>query len=297
MRNRPSLENEPSGKAFTHKATDLQALRDTVADAGNVGAGLWLSYVLVLLYLAIAAGGVTHRDLLLVKPVKLPFLNVELSLNDFFLWGPVLLLIVHAYVLLHLVRLAKKSGAFQAELRRKIPGEQRRGQLLLSQLPSNILVQFLARPDDLAAVRVVQWLIAQVSLVFLPIIVLVLFQLKFLPYHDQAISIWQRIAVFIDVALLWMLWFRVTRGEAALLRWRIIWRRKSAWGWGLVSLIPLLLVFFVVTFPHESLDNIVPSVGVIPNKWLPWKKAIPPKGGPLCMNCWSPGMSMSLPGN
>jgi uncharacterized protein YjbI with pentapeptide repeats len=268
MRTRPSS----SGKAFADKATDLQALRDTVADAGNVGAGLWLSYVFVLLYLAIAAGGVTHRDLLLVNPVKLPFLNVELSLNDFFVWGPVLLLIVHAYVLLHLVRLAGKSGAFQAELRRKIPGEQRRGQLLLSQLPSNILVQFLARPDDPAAVRVVQWLIAQVSLVFLPVIVLVLFQLKFLPYHDQTISTWQRIAVFIDVALLWTLWFRVTRGETTLLRWRIIWRRKSTWGWGLLSLIPLLLVFFVATFPNEWLDNIAPRVGVVPNKWLPWKE-------------------------
>ena len=84
MRTRPSSENEPSEKAFADKATDLQALRDTMADAGNVGAGLWLSYVFVLLYLAIAAGGVTHRDLLLVNPIKLPFLNVELSLNDFF---------------------------------------------------------------------------------------------------------------------------------------------------------------------------------------------------------------------
>jgi uncharacterized protein YjbI with pentapeptide repeats len=272
MRARKNSEKEPTRTPFADKATDLQALRDAVADAGNVGAGLWLSYVFVLLYLAIAAGGVTHRDLLLVSPVKLPFLNVELPLNDFFVWGPFLLLVVHGYVLLHLVRLAGKSGAFEAELRRKIPGDERRERLVLSQLPSNILVQFLARPDDPAAVRVVQWLIAQVSLVFLPIIVLVLFQLKFLPYHDQAISTWHRVAVFIDISLLWMLWFRVTRGEETLLRWRIVWRRKSAWGWGLVSLIPLLLVFFVATFPNELLDEIGPSVPVVPNKWLPWKR-------------------------
>jgi hypothetical protein len=180
MRTTPISEKEPPEGAFAAKARDLQALRDAVADAGNIGAGLWLSYLFVLLYLAVAAGGVTHRDLLLVNPVKLPFLNVELPVNDFFVWGPFLLL----------VRLAGKSGAFLAELRRKIPEEERRGRLLLSQLPSNILVQFLARPDEPATVRVVQWVIAQVSLVFLPIFVLVLFQLKFLPYHDQAISTW-----------------------------------------------------------------------------------------------------------
>jgi hypothetical protein len=43
-----------AAKAFAAKATDLQTLRDAVADAANVGAGLWFSYVFVLLYLFIA---------------------------------------------------------------------------------------------------------------------------------------------------------------------------------------------------------------------------------------------------
>jgi hypothetical protein len=39
---------------------------------------LWLSYLFVLFYLAIAVGSVTHRNLLLESPVKLPFLNLDL---------------------------------------------------------------------------------------------------------------------------------------------------------------------------------------------------------------------------
>jgi hypothetical protein len=70
----------PTAEALAGKAKDLQALRDAVVDAASVGAGLWFSYLFVLLYLFIAAGSVTHRDLFLQSPVRLPFLNVDLPL-------------------------------------------------------------------------------------------------------------------------------------------------------------------------------------------------------------------------
>ena len=47
--------------AFAAKANDLDALRAAVVDAAGVGAGLWISYLFVLFYLLIAAGGVTHN--------------------------------------------------------------------------------------------------------------------------------------------------------------------------------------------------------------------------------------------
>jgi hypothetical protein len=83
-----------------------------------VSAGLWFSYLFVLLYLLIAVGSVTHRDLFLENPVKLPFLNVDLPLLGFFVLGPLLFLIVHAYVLLHFVLLGRKIRAFHAQLRK-----------------------------------------------------------------------------------------------------------------------------------------------------------------------------------
>jgi hypothetical protein len=62
------------------KADDLEEIKKAVEDAASVSGGLWLSYLLVLAYVAIAAGAVTHADLLLQNPVKLPFLNVDLPL-------------------------------------------------------------------------------------------------------------------------------------------------------------------------------------------------------------------------
>src|SRR5438105_14194558 len=70
---------DPAEK-LAEQAHDLAAIGKTVEDAASVSAGFWLSYLFVLLYIAIAAGAVTHKDLLLENPVKLTFLSVDLPL-------------------------------------------------------------------------------------------------------------------------------------------------------------------------------------------------------------------------
>src|SRR4051794_21462343 len=137
---------EPSG--FAAKAKDLQAWRDAVVEASTVSGPLWISYIFVFLYLAIAAGAVTHKDLFFENPVKLPFLNIELPLIAFFTLGPALFLIVHWYMLLHLALLAGKVGAFHTALEAQILHEPETRARLRRQLPSNIFVQILAGPRD-----------------------------------------------------------------------------------------------------------------------------------------------------
>src|ERR1700730_13861104 len=165
---------EPATKDFAAKANDLQALRDAVVDAASVGAGLWLSYLFVVLYLAIAAGGVTYRALLLENRVKLPFLNVDLPLKVFFVLGPLLLLVVHAYVLLHISLLAGKVGAFREQLEKQIASDSAKAHLR-RQLPSNIFVQLLSGPDDvrMGFMGLLLRMIAGVSLVLGPLALLV----------------------------------------------------------------------------------------------------------------------------
>jgi uncharacterized protein YjbI with pentapeptide repeats len=249
--------------AFAKKAKDLEALRTAVIDAANLGAGLWLSYLFLLFYLAVAAGSVTHRNLLFEDPVKLPFLNVDLSLIGFFVLGPGIFLIVHAYVLLHFVLLADKVGAFHAELQSQINDDDTRARLR-RQLPSNIFVQFLAGPQQvrIGVIGFLLRLIAQISLVVGPLALLVFFQLQFLPYHQPW---WQRLAVVADLVLLWILWPSVARGEITRLKWRDL-RRSNVAAPALASLLPIVLVFSIGTFPGEWLDTRLPSVKLVPTK-------------------------------
>jgi hypothetical protein len=219
-RNRDLLLQKAGATSFAAKAKDLAALREAVVDAASVSAGLWLSYLFALFYFAVAAGAVMHRDLLLESPVKLPFLNVELPLKAFFILGPLVFLIVHAYVLLHFVLLAGKIGAFHLELQAQISGDDARARLR-RQLPSNIFVQFLAGPSELRT-GIIGFLlrrIIEISLVAGPIALFIIFQLQFLPYHSEWITSWQRFALVIDLTLLWILWPRIARGETAGLAW------------------------------------------------------------------------------
>lgn len=80
----------PKKPDIAKKAHDLEAIKKALEDATSVGAGFWLSYLFLMFYIAIAAGAVTHVDLLLENPVRLPFLNVELPLKAFFFLAPIL---------------------------------------------------------------------------------------------------------------------------------------------------------------------------------------------------------------
>ena len=97
-------------------ADDLRVIKQVVDDAASVGGALWLSYLFVLFYLAVATGAVTHADLFFENPVKLPFLNIELPLLAFFFIAPILFLVVHAYTLVHLVMLTDKAKRYHQAL-------------------------------------------------------------------------------------------------------------------------------------------------------------------------------------
>ena len=133
--------------------------------------------------------------------------TVDLPLKGFFWLGPALFLIVHAYVLLHFNMLARKVVAFDRALRAQIDSRDVRTKLR-EQLPSDIFVQFLAGPTEVrdGVMGLSLWLIALISLVVGPVLLLIFFELQFLPYHDEWITWWQRIIVWIDLALLWVFW-------------------------------------------------------------------------------------------
>jgi hypothetical protein len=211
----PGAPPETPAAPGTDKAADLEEIKKAVEDAASVSGGLWLSYLFVLSYVAIAAGAVTHADLLLENPVKLPFLNVELPLKAFFALAPFVVLIIHAYALMHFRMLGKKATRFHNALYSQLPDrgtapdgtnkDIRDKKRWL--LPSNIFVQTLAGPPELRAgfFGFMLKAIALTTLVLFPVLVLLLLQIQFLPFHDTRITWAQRGALFVDVLLLWPL--------------------------------------------------------------------------------------------
>jgi hypothetical protein len=67
----------------------------------------WLIYIALMGYLLITVAGVSHKDLLLNNDVSLPILQVKIPLTRFFLFVPVLLVLMHMAVIAQLVLLAR----------------------------------------------------------------------------------------------------------------------------------------------------------------------------------------------
>lgn len=95
---------------FASQAENLQSVRESVDNAAKVGSTLWTSYIAILFYILITVGGVTHEQLFLGRPIKVPLFDVDLPIKSFFWIAPAIFLIVHSYVLLHIVMLAEKFG-------------------------------------------------------------------------------------------------------------------------------------------------------------------------------------------
>ena len=128
-------------------------------------------------------------------------------------------------------------------------------------------MQFLAGPREVRAgvMGVLLRLIAHISLVAAPLALLVLFHLQFLPYHHEPIAWWLRLAVVVDLVLVWMLWPSVVRGGMTPLSWEDF-RKPRIAGWAALSLVPVLVVFAIATFPGEWLHSRLPALRLVPAK-------------------------------
>jgi uncharacterized protein YjbI with pentapeptide repeats len=118
-------------------------------------------------------------------------------------------------------------------------------------LPSNIFIQFLAGPTDVrkGLFGLLLQGIAWVTLVVAPVVLLLLLQIQFLPFHNIYITWFHRLALALDLALLWWLWRKILSAREADGRWPVSWDAS-----GIAAALILLVGLFswmVATFPGE----------------------------------------------
>jgi hypothetical protein len=99
---------------------NVEALEKSLNDSATRVSTIWVTFLIFGLYLVIAAGTVTHRQLLLQDPVKLPALNIDLPLVAFFFLAPALFVVFHAYVLLQVLLLGRTAAAYNEALDRAV---------------------------------------------------------------------------------------------------------------------------------------------------------------------------------
>jgi hypothetical protein len=251
---------------------DLGELQKALNEAAGKASVLWTTFITFQLYLAIAFGSVTHRDLFLESSIKLPLLNVDLALVGFFVVAPLLLLIFHFYLFLQLLGLAGKAKAYNTLLVDEAPAASDR-QYLRQRLDVFPILQFLAGPSDQRtgfrgySLRLIAW----ITLVATPLLILLQAQVTFLPYHREWIVWLQRIVVLIDLALIWYFWIHLRSDNDP-----INGVSRKAWMYlgGAGILCAVIFSTYLATFPGERLAELLPSFRYIPTTWHPgWSNA------------------------
>ena len=233
---------------------DLSALEKALNDAAGKASVLWTTFVTFELYLAIAFGSVKHRDLFLETPVKLPILNVDLPLVAFFAIAPAILVIFHFYIFLQLYGLATKAREYNDLLNEQVQADSDR-QRVRQRLDTFLVLQFLAGPKEQRhhfqgfSLRLIAW----ITLVGAPILILLQAQVVFLPYHDPLTTWAQRLLLLVDLFVIWGFWNRIRSQDDPILRpvpshlWPVI---------GLaLSIGAFIFSAFLATFPGEWADE------------------------------------------
>ena len=193
----------------------VSGLQSAVNSASSTAGGIWLSFLTFMAYLTMAVGSVNHEALLRESPITLPVLNVQLPLVAFFWIAPLFLLLFHFYIFLQLTMLVRKIATLNAELAAFPDATQ---DPYRRELDSFVVVQFLcgAHEERRGTVGYLLRFIASVTLVFVPILLLLQFQLTFLPYHNSFVTWVHRLAVLIDLRLIWVFWFAIVRGDGQI---------------------------------------------------------------------------------
>lgn len=183
---------------MSHNADALDAFEKSIGDAAGQFGVIWISFLTFVTYLVVTIGSVTHRMLFEESPVKLPVFGIDLPLIGFFLVAPLLLLILHFYVLLQLLAIAEKIGRFDT------PDTEDKRRLRLNHF---VFVRyfFRAHGEGGRLTRLSATIIVAITIILAPLAILIQAQLTFLPYHHW-LTWWHRGAVLIDVALVFVFW-------------------------------------------------------------------------------------------
>jgi hypothetical protein len=258
----------------------VEQLRSAADGAARLSQTVYLSFLGLGTYIAVIIGSTTDVQLLKVSPVTLPLLNVQLPIVGFYVVVPWLLLLFYFNLLLHLTFLAQRLHRFNAVLA-AFPEEATREEQRLRLFPFPFSAMLIGHSTRWR-LRILLGLIVWTTVLLLPLMLLLGTQVRFLPYHDTAITWNHRVAVLVDLALLWLFWpLMLMPGQGGapsaqtITRWRaeqqaarrLARTRRLRWGTGLlcVTLVTVVFSLGIAVLPEEGLEGQIVSIA----SWLP----------------------------
>jgi len=239
---------------------------DAVNSASKNATKAHLTLLVFVAYAGVTIWSTTHEQLLRGSVVALPLLNVDVPIVSFYGIAPGLLLVLHFNLLLQRMLLSTRLHGFDDALRWSSTSliERRRE---LFRLDPYLVTQGLSEDQE----NIIAWVGVRIayiiSIYVLPVAILLAVQLRFLPAHRFEITSWHKLAICIDVVLLWLFSWKV-RSLSAHKSERLQWISR---GWPVITTVSLgLFSAFVVLFSFcVAVGPKIPSWWIATNSYLP----------------------------
>jgi uncharacterized protein YjbI with pentapeptide repeats len=237
---------------------ELDQLRSAMTEASSEGRNAFFYFALFGLYFMVAVAGTTHENLLRGSTIAMPGLGVGLPIVGFYAFVPLLFILLHLYVLLQVfivartlnsyrISIALQSGTNQIQPRDPIASSFLTTQWLFGYRPKGIYT-------------IVVWM----TLIVLPLLFLVVAQVRFLPYHLGYVTWLHRLYILIDMVAILPFWLLVLkyrnqwltgRTSARGQRLRAVYGALSYLFLASLSLVTSVFVFLVATVPGDAMER------------------------------------------
>ena len=269
----------------TPKILDAEHLLESANDSARHFRNVYLAYLTVMIYIFIIVLSTDQELLFRADDKQLPLVHISVPIVAFFTWMPWALLILHFYSLIQVTFLSDKARLYRQEIKDHLETEDdtHKAKMLLAPVPLvHILVEEKAKLK-----HAMLYLIVFVSLAVFPLIVLIIAQMKFLPYQNEGITQAHRIAVMIDIGLLWCFGVHVFKSRRE--KWfKNIWKSvvrsitsigylkkwfKSIWHkviivitLATISVLTIIFIFGCLYIPNDKI-NTIPMISICPCNW------------------------------
>jgi uncharacterized protein YjbI with pentapeptide repeats len=152
----------------------------------------------VAAYVGVIVWGTTDEQLLRITPVKLPIINVEVPLTGFYSAVPILFVLLHFNLLIHLGFTGKKLKRFLDDIALL---DTKLSDRLRNDVANFPLAQWMLRCND-AVFHGILTVLVWMMLVLIPPFLLLWMQLRFLSYQDPFSTGLQAAAITVDALLI-----------------------------------------------------------------------------------------------
>lgn len=278
----------PGAKVIDKIEAGFNELTRDANEASMSARNSWIIFIALIAYFLVSLASISHRDLLLDQPVNLPILGVEISLKAFFLFGPAALLLMHFNLLLQHAMLARKVRDLHDRVTRFEGTGLFRMHRVRIQLHSYFYSQLIAGPLRSGFFALFLRLMTWLSLVVLPVITLIGFQVTFLPYHDLTVTWAHRTYLIVDLTILTVLGVFMRYPDKGFVSGfgASIGERPLSFLMALLTgMAVLFLSISVATIPEERMDRVMTAM---------WPVAVPQAEGDARRPRYAFGLTVTL---